>query len=201
MFLLQKRLSFVIMLIVLSLSIAVSGVLAQDEVAREDTVIIDIDSENPIPNPENFNWLVPGTARNQGAHQLMWEPLFILNYETGEIQPWLGESFTPNEAQDVWTLKIRDGVKWSDGMPYGADDVVFTFQLLLDDETQTLNEAANTQQWVESVEKIDDLTVQFNLKQPNPRFQLDYFSVRIWGNNNILPGAPRTLRLSVMATR
>ena len=37
------------------------------------------------------------------------------------------------------------------------------------------------------VEKVDDLTVQFNLKQPNPRFQLDYFSVRIWGSVNILP--------------
>jgi peptide/nickel transport system substrate-binding protein len=181
-----RRFSLVLMLLLVMVSVTV-GVSAQDDVAREDTVIIDIDSQDPIPNPENFNWLVPGTYRNQGAHQLMWEPLFILNYETGEIQPWLGESFTPNEGQDVWTLKIRDGVKWSDGVPYTADDVVFTFQLLLDDETVTLNEAANTQQWVESVEKIDDLTVQFNLKAPNPRFQLDYFSVRIWGNNNILP--------------
>jgi peptide/nickel transport system substrate-binding protein len=187
MFLRQKRLNFIIMLIALLLATAVSGVMAQDEVAREDTVIIDIDSENPIPNPENFNWMVPGTARNQGAHQAMWEPLFILNYENGEIQPWLGESFTPNEGQDVWTLKIRDGVKWSDGVPYTADDVVFTYQLLLDDTTVTLGEAANTQQWVESIEKVDDLTVQFNLKAPNPRFQLDYFSVRIWGNGVVLP--------------
>lgn len=181
-----RRFSLVLLLILFVASMTV-GVSAQDEVAREDTVIIDIDSENPIPAPENFNWLVPGTNRNQGAHQLMWEPLFILNYETGEIQPWLGESFTSNETQDVWTLKIRDGVKWSDGMPYTADDVVFTIQLLLDDETVTLNEAANTQQWVESVEKIDDLTVQFNLKAPNPRYQLDYHSVRIWGNIVILP--------------
>ncbi|MCC6891371.1 MAG: ABC transporter substrate-binding protein [Anaerolineae bacterium] len=182
-----KRLFLAALLLVFIVPASVQ-VFAQDgSVAREDTVIIDIDSQDPIPNPENFNWLVPGTARNQGAHQLMWEPLFILNYETGEIQPWLGESFTPNEAQDVWTLKIREGVKWSDGVPYSADDVVFTFQTLLDDETVTLNEAANTQQWVESIEKVDDLTVQFNLKAPNPRFQLDYFSVRIWGNNNILP--------------
>lgn len=165
---------------------AVIGVFAQDEVAREDTVIFDIDS-SAIPNPQNFNYLVPGTHRNQGAHQAMWEPLFILNYETGEIQPWLGESFTPNETQDVWTLKIRDGVKWSDGEAFNADDVVFTIQLMLDDETATLAEAANMQQWVESVEKIDDLTVQFNLKESNPRFQLDYFSVRIWGGVVILP--------------
>jgi peptide/nickel transport system substrate-binding protein len=37
------------------------------------------------------------------------------------------------------------------------------------------------------VNKIDDLTVEFTLKNPNPRFQLDYFSVRIWGSVNILP--------------
>jgi peptide/nickel transport system substrate-binding protein len=170
----------------LIVSLLSTGVGAQD-VAREDTVIIDIDNQDPIQNPTNFNWMIPGTARNQGAHQLMWEPLFILNYETGEIQPWLGLSFTPNETQDVWTLVLREGITWSDGVPYTADDVVFTFQLLLDDETKTLNEAANTQQWVSSVEKVDDLTVQFNLLAPNPRFQLDYFSVRIWGNNNILP--------------
>ena len=156
------------------------------EVAREDTVIFDIDA-SAVPSPNNFNWMVPGTNRNQGAHQSMWEPLFILNYETGEIQPWLGESFTSNETLDVWTLKIREGVRWSDGEAFNADDVVFTIQLLLDDETATLDNAANMQQWVESVSKTDDLTVVFDLLAPNPRFQLDYFSVRIWGGINILP--------------
>ena len=156
------------------------------DVAREDTVIFDIDS-SALPNPENFNWLVPGTNRNQGAHQALWEPLFILNYESGEIQPWLAESFTPNDTQDIWTLKLRDGVKWSDGEAFNADDVVFTLDLLLGDETSTLSSAADMQQWVASVEKIDDLTVQFNLKAANPRFQLDYFSVRIWGSVIILP--------------
>jgi peptide/nickel transport system substrate-binding protein len=182
----QKAKLGLLLALALIVSLLSTGVGAQD-VAREDTVIIDIDNQDPIQNPTNFNWMIPGTARNQGAHQLMWEPLFILNYETGEIQPWLGVSFTPNETQDVWTLVLREGITWSDGVPYTADDVVFTFQLLLDDETKTLNEAANTQQWVSSVEKVDDLTVQFNLLAPNPRFQLDYFSVRIWGNNNILP--------------
>jgi peptide/nickel transport system substrate-binding protein len=180
-----KRLSLALMIILLFTSLAVV-VSAQDDVAREDTVIFDID-DSAVPNPTNFNWMVPGTNRNQGAHQAMWEPLFILNYETGEIQPWLGESFTSNDAQDVWTLKIRDGVKWSDGEAYNADDVVFTIQMLLDDETMTLGEAANMQQWVESVTKVDDLTVEFNLKEANPRFQLDYFSVRIWGGVVVLP--------------
>jgi peptide/nickel transport system substrate-binding protein len=174
-----------VLVVTLLLGTFLAGVSAQD-VAREDTVIFDIDA-SAVPNPTNFNWMVPGTNRNQGAHQAMWEPLFILNYETGEIQPWLGTSFDPNDTQDVWTLHLREGVHWSDGVPFTADDVVFTIQMLLDDETATLGEAANMQQWVDSVEKVDDLTVQFNLKNPNPRFQLDYFSVRIWGGLVILP--------------
>jgi peptide/nickel transport system substrate-binding protein len=173
------------LLVILVLSLFTMTATAQD-VAREDTVIFDID-DSAVPNPTNFNWMVPGTNRNQGAHQALWEPLFILNYETGEIQPWVGESFTANESLDVWTLKIRDGVTWSDGEAFNADDVVFTIQLLLDDETSTLGGAADMQQWVDSVEKVDDLTVQFNLKSANPRFQLDYFSVRIWGGIVILP--------------
>ena len=168
------------------LSLAVIAMTFAQQPPREKTVIFDRDG-GLIAQPFNFNWMVPGTDRNQGMHQAVWEPLFILNYETGEIQPWLGTEMTPNETLDVWTLKIRDGVKWSDGEAFNADDVVFTVNLLLNDETQSLNEAANHQQWVESVEKIDDLTVQFNLTGPNPRFQLDFYSVRIWGGTVMLP--------------
>ncbi len=175
------------LIVALLLSAYGLSVFAQGEVAREDTVIFDIDNTDPLPNPTNFNPLVPGTNKNQGAHQALWEPLFILNYETGEIQPWLAESFTPNDTQDVWTLSLREGVTWSDGEAFNADDVVFTIQMLLDDETRTLGDAANMQQWVESIEKVDDLTVTFNLNDPNPRFQLDYFSVRIWGSIVIFP--------------
>jgi peptide/nickel transport system substrate-binding protein len=180
-----RRLGLVLLVVLLLGALAIT-VSAQDEVAREDTVIFDIDS-NSIPNPTNFNPLVPGTAKNQGAHQAMWEPLFILNYETGEIQPWLAESFTPNKSSDVWTLKLRKGATWSDGVPFTADDVDFTINLLLGDKTSTLGYASDMQHWVKSVKKIDDLTEEFDLTQPDPRFQLDYFSVRIWGSLDILP--------------
>ena len=42
-------------------------------------------------------------------------------------------------------------------------------------------------QWVKSVEKVDDTTVTFTLNEPNPRFLLDYFSVKIWGGVNYMP--------------
>jgi hypothetical protein len=36
------------------------------------------------------------------------EPLFILNYETGEIEPWLGESFTANDTWTCGLSRLRD---------------------------------------------------------------------------------------------
>jgi peptide/nickel transport system substrate-binding protein len=139
-----------------------------------------------VANPENWNPYVPTGRRDHGFHQVVMEPLFILNYETGDIEPWLGESMTANDTLDLWTLKLRDGVTWSDGEAFNADDVVFSIQLLIDN-APILNDSAAMKDWIASVTKVDDLTVEFQLTRPNPRFQLDYFSVRIWGGVNIVP--------------
>jgi peptide/nickel transport system substrate-binding protein len=175
-----------LMIAVLALGVVAFTALAQDAPTREETVYFEIDGGRVV-DPELWNPLVPGSRRDHGFHQAMMEPLFILNYETGEFVPWLATSFTANDTLDVWTLTLRDGVEWSDGVPFTADDIVFTIEMRLNPDNAALADAASMQTWVESVEKIDDLTVQFNLKSPNPRFQLDYFSVRIWGSVNILP--------------
>jgi peptide/nickel transport system substrate-binding protein len=153
---------------------------------RSKTLIMDIDGGR-LQDPEGvWNPFVPGSRKDQGYHQVCLEPLFILNYQTGESMPWLGMSFTSNEAFDQWTLKLRDGVKWQDGEAFNADDVVFTIQMLLDN-APTLNDSQNMKNWVASIEKVDDLTVNFNLTKSNPRFALDYFSVRIWGGISMMP--------------
>ncbi len=152
---------------------------------RAKTLIMDIDGGR-MQDPELWNPFVPGNRRDQGYHQVCLEPLFILNYQTGEFMPWLGESFTSNDTFDEWTLKLRDGVTWQDGEAFNADDVVFTIQMLIDNAPE-LSDSAAMQDWVASVEKVDDLNVKFTLTRPNPRFQLDYFSVRIWGGVNIMP--------------
>lgn len=152
---------------------------------RRETVIFDIDGGR-VTAPELWNPFVPGSRRDHGFHQAMIEPLFILNYGTGTIEPWLGERMSPNDRLDVWTLVLRKGVTWSDGQPFTADDVVFTFQMLLNN-APLLNDSAAMKTWVKAVKKVDDLTVEFDLLKPNPRFQLDYFSVKIWGSVTIVP--------------
>lgn len=176
---------FVLLALVVSLFAALN-VFAQD-VAREDTVIFDYD--RTVADPANFN---PFTAdgrnnRGNGAHQSMWEPLFILNYETGEVDPWLGESMESNDTLDVWTLTLRDGVMWSDGEAFNADDVVYTVEMLASEAGSTLPGSEGIGGSLESVTKVDDLTVEFTLNAPNPRFQVDFFSVRVANSILIMP--------------
>ena len=152
---------------------------------RSLTVIFDIDGGRVL-NPDVWNPFVPGSRLDHGYHQALIEPLFMLNYVTGEIEPWLGESFTSDETMKIWTLKLRPGICWSDGEAYNADDVVFTVNMLLAHSPELLYSAALST-WIQSVERVDDLTIQFSLKEPNPRFQLDYWSVKTWGGPNIVP--------------
>ncbi|MEM6825680.1 MAG: ABC transporter substrate-binding protein [Pseudomonadota bacterium] len=180
----MKRTKPVALFTALALTVVTSAALAQD-VAREDTVIFDLD--RTIKDPDNFNWLTPGTKRMHGAHQTMWEPLFILNYGTGDLDPWLATGFEASADSSEFTISLRDGVEWSDGETFDADDVVFTVNMALTNEEISSREAATVRAQVASVEKIDDLTVKFTLNEPNPRFIVENFGVRIFGSFLIMP--------------
>ncbi len=177
-------------LIVLVTLLAASPVLADtlndknSEIKRHDTVIFDMDSGN-VPNPDHWNPYAQGDRVTQGLHQVLMEPLFILNYETGKIMPWLAEWYKQNQAADVWTIKLREGIKWSDGESMDADDVVFTIDMIKN--TPGLVNIGGIARWVDSITKSDDLTVELKLTLPNPHFILDNFAVEIFGSISILP--------------
>jgi len=164
---------------------AMAGTAFAQDVSRENTVIFDLD--RTIQDPENFNWMTPGTKRMHGAHQTMWEPLFILNYGTGALDPWLATGFESNAESSEFTISLRDGVEWSDGEAFNADDVVFTTNLAMTNEEISSREASTIRSQVAAVEKIDDLTVKFTLNNPNPRFIVENFGVRIFGSFLIMP--------------
>ena len=166
-------------------ALAIAGSAWAQDVAREDTVIFDLD--RTIKDPENFNWMTPGTKRMHGAHQAMWEPLFILNYGTGELDPWLATGHTANEDSTEFTVTLREGIEWSDGEAFNADDVVFTTNMAISNEEISSREASTIRAQVASIDKIDDLTVKFTLKSANPRFLVENFGVRIFGSFLIMP--------------
>jgi peptide/nickel transport system substrate-binding protein len=140
------------------------------QVARKDTLVVP--SNVNIPAPDIWNPYIPGTFILQGMNQNLMEPLFMLNYETGNIDGWLAESYSNSPDMTQWTVKLRPGTEWSDGQPLTSDDVVFTINMLMQYAPQ-LNWSGAVKQWVSSVQALDDRTIQFTLTGPNPRFVME----------------------------
>ncbi|MHC2995640.1 MAG: ABC transporter substrate-binding protein [Candidatus Atribacteria bacterium] len=156
---------------------------------REETLYVAI-SKRVALGPKILNIYTPGFDRSRtGLHQLVMEYFFYVNLETGEYIPWLAEDFNYSADFKKITVNLRRGVKWNDGWPFNADDVIFTYDLLLENAPKMVW-SAEVAAWVESIRKIDDYTVELTLKKPNPRFHLireAFPAVRIWGGVTILP--------------
>ena len=62
-----------------------------------------------VPAPDIWNPYIPGTFILQGMNQNLMEPLFMLNYETGDIDGWLASGVHGNAAQTEWTVTLKPG--------------------------------------------------------------------------------------------
>ncbi len=150
---------------------------------REETVVIETD---PINVWDSFNPFIPnGEAYNYGLASICREYLFYVNFLTGETKPWLAQEYFYNDDYTMCTLKLTEGVTWNDGEPFTAEDVVFTQQMLLDNPT--LNGAAGTIESVKSVTAEDDLTVVWELNEPDTRFHYRFLAGIIADGVRVMP--------------
>ena len=138
-------------------------------------------------NVENFNWYLPGNshARHAAAKGLI-EYLFYTNPNTGGIYNWLGESFSYNETLDAVDVKVRDGAKWSDGVPFTAHDVKFTIDMVISNSPELYRSNVWADQ-IESVEVHDDLNLTIHLTRPDPRFFGNQFATPVGAHSPIVP--------------
>lgn len=123
------------------------------------------------------NPYLSGGTKDLDASAIVLDPLAYYD-ETGQLVPYLAAEIPTLEnggvSEDLtsitWTLK--EGVLWSDGTPFTAEDVVFTWEYCVNPETGC--GSVTSYDGVETVEAVDDLTVKITFSGPKP-FPYDPF--------------------------
>jgi peptide/nickel transport system substrate-binding protein len=124
----------------------------------------------PIAEVGNYcgTWRRCETNPGHVGARLGAEPLVMWGRDAKTILPNLASSWEMNEEGTELTFHLRQGVRWSDGEPFNADDIMFWF------EDVVLNEELTPAfpSWLRSggepctMEKIDDYTVKFTFAAP-----------------------------------
>ena len=111
----------------------------------------------------------PVTIYDQGGITLISQFCeYLINLKDDmSLEGRLAESWEPNETGDVWTFKLRQGIKFNDGSPFEAPDVVATMDRLVDPKSGSAAQAALLGILsVGGTKAVDQYTVEFNLDQP-----------------------------------
>lgn len=102
-----------------------------------------------------------------------YENLVRWNADGSQVIPNIAESWDVNADASAYTFHLRDGIKWSDGQPFTADDILFWWERV---ETNTdINPGGPYSFFIvegqaATVTKVDDLTVTFSWDNPNGLF-------------------------------
>lgn len=135
-----------------------------------------------VMNPYSLGGL--GRVRDT-LNKTIYEFLFYYNHNDGEIMPWLATGYEYNDTFDEIVINLREGVEWSDGEAFTAEDVKFTIEMLQGNDTLVFSN--QMQEWVQEVEIVDDLTFKIVLNKPNPRWLFFYLAENSEINLAILP--------------
>jgi peptide/nickel transport system substrate-binding protein len=87
--------------------------------------------------PSTYNRFVAADVTQDGLARLIHATLIRLNRATGQLEPRLAREWTSSPDGLTWTLKLREDVLFSDGAPFTAADVVFSFQALYDPKVKS----------------------------------------------------------------
>ena len=155
-------------------TVAMLGTLAAPAFAR-DTITLGMVLEPPTLDPTAG----AAAAIDEITYSNLFEGLTRFGPD-GSVQPGLAERWDVSEGGRIYDFHLRQGVKFHDGADFAADDVVFSFERQGKDDhpwNDYVQGAAfeyynsmSMPELVESVEKVDDMTVRFNLTRPEAPF-------------------------------
>ena len=118
--------------------------------------------------PKTFNPWVASDVESSGLGLLLFEKLVDIDAWTGQPYPRLAKSISISPDKREYTITLRQGLKWSDGKPITADDVVFTFATIVARGygNSSLRDTLSVYGKYPEVSKVDDLTVKFRTAVP-----------------------------------
>jgi peptide/nickel transport system substrate-binding protein len=97
--------------------------------------------------------------------ETVFEPLLSYDYDEIKLKPCLAENYKISDDGLEITFILRDGICFSDGMPITADDVIFTYQTVVNPKIDAADRAQSYID-VEKAERINEKTVKFTMKRP-----------------------------------
>ncbi|MCX7720462.1 MAG: ABC transporter substrate-binding protein [Dictyoglomus thermophilum] len=117
-------------------------------------------------------WMGPGDR--WGIAKICYDANNLMRWasDSKTILPWLVEKYTISKDGRVFTFKLREGLKWSDGQPMTTDDVIFWYEDVIGNEELTPTfPSAFVQDGVRAkFVKVDNYTFRIEFKNPNPMF-------------------------------
>lgn len=154
------------MLKALGLALALTGGLTVQAMAQSSEVRIGVALEPPTLDP------TAGAAEaiDIVVYQNIFEGLTRID-ENGSVQPGLAESWTVSEDELTYVFKLHDGVTFHDGTSFDAEDVKFTFERILSEDSANAHREFYTP--ITDIAVIDPLTVQITLDRKIGRFLFD----------------------------
>jgi peptide/nickel transport system substrate-binding protein len=117
--------------------------------------------------PRTFNPVVAVDQNAHGVNARLYADLIHINRATQKTEPALAKSWTVSRDGTQFTLKLRRGLRFSDGQPFDADDVLFSFKVYLDEQVHSpQRDLLLISGKPFKVEKLDAYTVRFIFPLP-----------------------------------
>jgi len=115
---------------------------------------------------------------HQDSSACTYEPMFYYTATNDRTYNHLAESYEYNDDATELTVYLRKGIEWSDGSPFTATDIAFTYNTLVE-RAPDYNNSARIATLLEEATAVDDHTVKFAFTQPNFRFHFTECTFRM----------------------
>ena len=160
----------------------VNTVSAQEiKYRREEALIIPC---SKTASPDNYNWLTTAGWRGREVRWLN-EFLFYYNILNDTVIPWLATGYEYGPKYETIKIFLRKGVTWNDGVPFTADDLVFTVNYLK--KHPECIGGSWAKRWIKDAKAVGKYEVIFWLNEPNCRFHWELTTQICFANFWILP--------------